>query len=259
MNWKKKGMKAMQTNTIVIPKNSCLEKPIEIHCAKESCYEIIVEENAQGTIIETSNNAEAHSSQINIILHKNAQLFHYKKYLDNTTVTSQLSVKQKEKSQFFNHILCNNSEKISSEIHVHLEEEYAECKLIGVTVGKDKQQIEHRTVIEHLKPHCTSDQYYKAILDDKAKSSFHGKVIVAPNAIKTQANQNNKTLLLSRAAEINTQPELEIFSDDVKCTHGATVGQLDEEALFYLQARGINKAEAQSLLVDAFLSDVLEI
>ncbi len=253
---------AQNIQKISVPKNTCLENPIEVLSGN---YEIIIEENAHAIIMESCANISenAISTMAHILLNKNSSLTYYKNYNntanENGIHTSELIVKQKEHSHFISNVICMNSilSKISNNIHVYLEEEYAQCTLNGITFGKDKQQIEHKTIVEHLKPNGTSDEYYKAILNDKSKSSFIGKVIVSPGAIHTSAAQSNKTLLLSRSAEINTQPELEIFSDDVKCTHGATVGQLDEEALFYLQARGIDKTEAQRLLIDAFLSDVL--
>jgi FeS assembly protein SufD len=250
------------TQIFTVPANTVLENPIEMGCSDNSAdshYRIILEENTQATMTEfPANFSSPHTCNIEIILHKNAQLTYYKKYVENHVINTQVSVKQKAHSQFTSHVVCMYPETVSCDIHVFLEEEYANCTLNGITMSKEKQHVMHRTLVEHLKPHCTSNEYYKAILDNNAKCGFHGKVIVAENAIKTQATQSNKTLLLSRSAEINTQPELEIFSDDVQCTHGATVGQLDKEALFYLQARGIDKIDAQKLLIDAFIGDILQ-
>ena len=118
--------------------------------------------------------------------------------------------------------------------------------------------VDNHTTIRHLKPHCTSHELYKGILDDRARAVFNGKIIVAIDAQKTDAKQTNKALLLSEDAQINTKPELEIFADDVKCTHGATVGQLDDAALFYLRSRGLGHLQARNVLIHAFASDLLQ-
>ena len=117
--------------------------------------------------------------------------------------------------------------------------------------------MDNHTTIYHTKPHCNSHALYKGILDDRARAVFNGKIVVAPDAQKTDAKQTNKALLLSEDAQINTKPELEIFADDVKCTHGATIGQLDADALFYLRSRGLDVEQARSVLIHAFASDLL--
>ena len=117
--------------------------------------------------------------------------------------------------------------------------------------------MDNHTTIRHAQPHCASHELYKGILDGRAHAVFNGKIIVAIDAQKTDAKQTNKALLLSENAQINTKPALEIFADDVRCTHGATVGQLDEDALFYLRARGLAAHQARSVLIHAFASDLL--
>ena len=124
-------------------------------------------------------------------------------------------------------------------------------------MAKGKQLIDNHTRIDHAKPHCTSHELYKGILDDQARGVFNGKIYVHEDAQKTDAKQTNKTLLLSEDAVINTKPQLEIFADDVKCTHGATIGQLAEEAIFYLRSRGIGREDARSLLTFAFANDII--
>ena len=118
--------------------------------------------------------------------------------------------------------------------------------------------IDNHTAIDHALPHCDSHEVYKGILDDRARGVFNGKIFVRLDAQKTDAKQTNQTLLLSDDAQINTKPQLEIFADDVKCTHGATVGQLDEEQLFYLRARGIGEDDARNLLIYAFAGDIID-
>jgi Fe-S cluster assembly protein SufD len=129
--------------------------------------------------------------------------------------------------------------------------------LNGLYVARDRQHMDNHTSIIHARPHCSSRELYKGILDGEARGVFNGKVVVKPNAQKTNARQTNKNLLLSKEALVNTAPQLEIFADDVKCTHGATIGRLNEEELFYLRTRGIEEQAARDLLTYAFASDVL--
>jgi Fe-S cluster assembly protein SufD len=133
----------------------------------------------------------------------------------------------------------------------------AECTLNGLYVADGETLVDTHTTIDHAMPHCPSHEVYKGILAGNAKGVFNGKIIVRPDAQKTDAKQTNKALLLSADATINTKPQLEIFADDVKCTHGATVGQLDDDQLFYLRARGIALKDARNILIHAFASDVL--
>src|SRR5207237_4687509 len=120
-----------------------------------------------------------------------------------------------------------------------------------------RRLVDNHTTIDHAQPHCGSREIYKGILADHARAVFNGKIIVRPDAQKTDAKQTNKALLLSEDAQINTKPQLEIFANDVKCTHGAAVGQMDDDALFYLRARGLPLEQARTLLVQAFAGDVL--
>lgn len=133
----------------------------------------------------------------------------------------------------------------------------AECTLNGLYVADGDTLVDTHTTIDHAEPHCPSHEVYKGILAGKARGVFNGKIIVRPDAQKTDAKQTNKVLILSPDASINTKPQLEIFADDVKCTHGATIGQLDADQLFYLRARGISELDARNILVHAFASDVL--
>jgi Fe-S cluster assembly protein SufD len=137
-----------------------------------------------------------------------------------------------------------------------LDNEGIECTLNGLSLANGLQHVDNHTTIDHAKPHCNSHELYKAILDGKSKGVFNGKIFVRKDAQKTDAKQTNKTLLLSDAATMNTKPQLEIFADDVKCTHGATVGYLDAEALFYIRSRGIGAVAARDMLTFAFAGDV---
>jgi Fe-S cluster assembly protein SufD len=136
--------------------------------------------------------------------------------------------------------------------------EGAECTLNGLYLAEGKQHVDNHTAIDHAKPHAASHELYKGILNGHATAVFNGKVIVEKDAQKTDAKQTNRNLLLSGDAVINTKPELQIYADDVRCTHGATIGQLEENALFYLRSRGIGKEDAQRLLVHAFAREILD-
>jgi len=133
----------------------------------------------------------------------------------------------------------------------------ADCELNGLYVTKGRQHVDNHTTIDHSKPNCISRELYKGILDDVSSAVFNGRIVVRKDAQKTNARQTNKNLLLSKGAAINTIPQLEILANDVKCTHGATIGQLNEEELFYLRSRGIDKDAARTLLTYAFASELL--
>ena len=146
---------------------------------------------------------------------------------------------------------------VRNNVTVLLDAERSECTLNGLSLGAGTQVIDNHTTIDHAKPNCASHELYKAILDGKSRGVFNGKIFVRPDAQKTDAKQTNKTLLLSDEAMIDTKPQLEIFADDVKCTHGATVGQLDAEQIFYLRSRGIDEMMAKDILTFAFAGDVV--
>jgi Fe-S cluster assembly protein SufD len=136
--------------------------------------------------------------------------------------------------------------------------EGTECTLNGFYLAGGTQHVDNHTAIDHAKPHGTSHELYKGILDGRSNAVFNGKILVRKDAQKTDAKQTNKNLVLSEDATINTKPELQIYADDVRCTHGATIGQIDAESLFYLQARGIGREEARSMLIVAFARDILD-
>jgi Fe-S cluster assembly protein SufD len=130
--------------------------------------------------------------------------------------------------------------------------------LNGLYLTRDEQVADHHMVVEHAQPHCASHEYFNGILDDKSRGVFHGRIYVHPLAQKTDAKQTNKNLLLSDDATADTKPQLEIYADDVKCTHGATIGQLNPESIFYLRARGIPKKTARCMLIHAFAGEIVE-
>ncbi len=169
-----------------------------------------------------------------------------------------LAVSQARGSRFTSHNIALGAALARTEIGTVLAGEGAECSLNGLFVGRDRQHLDTRTVIDHATPHTTSRELYKGIMDGASRGVFHGTIVVRPDAQKTDAVQTNKNLLLSREALVNSTPALEIFADDVKCKHGSTTGQLDATALFYLRSRGIGEAEARALLTWAFAADVAE-
>ena len=143
-------------------------------------------------------------------------------------------------------------------IRAKLAGEGLECILNGLYLTRDEQIADHHMIVEHAQPHCASHEYFNGILDDKSKGVFHGRIYVHPIAQKTDAKQTNKNLLLSDDATADTKPQLEIYADDVKCTHGATIGQLNDESIFYLRARGIPEAVARRMLIHAFAGEIVE-
>ena len=155
-------------------------------------------------------------------------------------------------------VLSLGGELARDEIHAHIAGEGVECRLNGAYAASGRQHIDNTTVIDHAAPGSVSSEVYKGVLDGKSRGVFQGRITVRRDAQRTNGHQINKTLLLSRDAEIDSKPELEIFADDVKCGHGATAGELDELALFYLRARGIDEIAARDLLVSAFLSDAVD-
>ncbi len=169
-----------------------------------------------------------------------------------------LAVRHSRDSQFTSHTVCVGGSLVRNNIDVELAGEGIDCTLNGLTVIGGKQHVDNQTRIVHAKPRCHSWEIYKNILGDRSTGVFNGKIYVAQDAQKTDAKQTNKALLLSDHAVMNSKPELEIYADDVKCTHGATVGELDRESLFYLLSRGIDRDTAQSLLTYAFASEVVD-
>ncbi len=166
-----------------------------------------------------------------------------------------ISVRQGRGSRFTAHSISFGGAIVRNTVTCLLDGEGGECTLNGMSLATGTQLIDNHTTIDHARPHCDSHELYKSILADRARGVFNGKIFVRKDAQKTDAKQTNKTLLLSDEATIDTKPQLEIFADDVKCTHGATVGQLDDEQLFYLRSRGLGIDEAREMLINAFAGD----
>jgi len=161
-------------------------------------------------------------------------------------------------SNFISHSIATGAKLSRNNIRAVLAGEGLECVLNGLYLTRGDQLADHHMVVEHARPHCHSHEYYNGILDGRSKGVFHGRILVRPAAQKTDAKQTNKNLLLSEEATVDTKPQLEIYADDVKCTHGATVGQLNEESIFYLRARGIGAETARRILIHAFAGEIVE-
>ena len=170
---------------------------------------------------------------------------------------SNLEVRIGRDARFAAHTLTLGGGFVRNDLNAVLEDEGASLRLDGLTVAGGKQLVDNHTVVDHAMPHGESRQRYKSVLGGRARGVFRGRVIVRPDAQKTNAEQSSANILLGEGAEIDAKPQLEIWADDVKCSHGATIGRLDENALFYLRSRGIGEAAARDLLVQGFAAEVL--
>lgn len=178
--------------------------------------------------------------------------------LDTSTLIDSTFVKQGEKSYALVDTFAFSGELVRNNLHFEFTGPHAEAHMDAITLLKGKSLVDHHTFVDHALPNCQSNQLYKGIYDEMSKGVFNGKVMVRKNAQKTNAFQQNNNLLLTDISSIDTKPQLEIFADDVACSHGCTVGQIDEEALFYMQSRGIPMKEAKAFLMFAFAGDTLK-
>ena len=190
---------------------------------------------------------------------ENAIVDHYKvqeESLDAFHIAS-MHVHTDRSANVSSHSFALGGRLVRNDALATLDGEGSEVTLNGLYLADGDRLVDNHTTIDHAKAHCPSHEIYKGILGGRARAIFNGKIIVRPDAQKTDAKQTNRALLLTDDAAINTKPQLEIFADDVKCTHGAAIGQLDEDALFYLQARGLTYYEARDMLIHAFAGDIL--
>jgi Fe-S cluster assembly protein SufD len=257
---------------IHIAPKTVVTEPIHIVCVAEPGAKatmvsprvfVVVGEQAQVSLIETYSGAEGQPMLVNavteVLLGPGAVVDHVKVQQEASTTFHFAStfVHLHRASTFTSQAITFGGRIARNDISATLAGEGAECTLNGLYVADGETLVDTHTTIDHAQPHCPSHEVYKGILTGKARGVFNGKIIVRPDAQKTDAKQTNKALLLSGDASINTKPQLEIFADDVKCTHGATIGQLDDTQMFYLRARGIHKTDARNMLIHAFASDVL--
>jgi Fe-S cluster assembly protein SufD len=224
---------------------------------------IVAGARASATVIESfagTGSAYFTNSVTEIVCGENADVTHCKLQREAHSafhIATQEAVLASN-SRFSTENVSMGGALVRSDINSLLDGEGIDCRIDGLYLAGDRQHVDNHTLIRHAKPHCHSFELYKGILNGRARGVFNGMIYVDPDAQKTDAKQSNNCMLLSDGARINTQPQLEIYADDVKCTHGATVGQLDEDAVFYMQTRGIAAAEARHLLVYAFAAEVVE-
>ncbi len=258
---------------ICVPENIQLETPIEIiHIStgeKEILasprHLIIAERNSSVSIIENNISLDLNAqvivnSSADIFVGENAkvQFYRLQNECKNVSLISSTNVVQKKKSHFDTNTITLGSEWTRNNLRIALNGENCESHLNGLFITSGTDLMDNHTAVHHNKPHCQSNQLYKGILDGKSTGIFNGKIFVERDAQKTNAYQSSKNILLSDDATINTKPQLEIYADDVKCSHGSTTGQLNEEALFYLRSRGLSVDSARNLLLYAFANDVLD-
>lgn len=258
---------------INIPKSKVVEKPIEIinfSTGTEAALLvqprnlIIVNENAHVQIIERhqslNENPVLTNSVTEIFARKRAIVDYYKIQNDNleASLIDNTYIAQKEQSNVSVHTFSFGGNITRNNLNFYHQGEHIDSTLKGITIIEGKQHVDHHTLVQHATPNCESHQNYKGIFGDRATGVFNGKIFVEKEAQKTDAFQQNNNILLSDKATINAKPQLEIFADDVKCSHGCTIGQLDEKAMFYMQSRGIPQKEAKALLMYAFSNEVIE-
>ncbi|MBL1353542.1 MAG: Fe-S cluster assembly protein SufD [Zetaproteobacteria bacterium] len=252
---------------ICLADNSVLDKPLYILQVSNQNnalrHGFMLGENAQANIIEhfiSTGEERALSNAVTaVILKAGASLEHTRLQQEGKKQShvARVEVKQFRDSSYTFHGVELGGILSRSDVVVDLMASGASCSLNGLFVLDGRQHVDHHTRVDHKAPHCTSRENYRTVLDGRSHGVFNGKVVVHKGATKTDSSQSNGNILLSKHAEIDTKPELEIYNDDVKCAHGATVGQLDDKQLFYLRSRGISEVAAQELLTFAFADEVL--
>jgi Fe-S cluster assembly protein SufD len=258
---------------VQVPAHTVLEHPVHVlfvstgsrpHVMSHPRVLAVLGENSQASIVETYAGPDGASYFTNpvteIVLGDNAVLDHYKLQRESPDAyhVGSIHVRASRNANCASHSISLGGALVRNDVVAVLAGEGGECTLNGLYLADQQRFVDNHTTIDHAMPHCGSREIYKGILADRARGVFNGKIIVRPDAQKTDAKQTNRALLLSEDAQINSKPELEIFANDVKCTHGAAVGQLDDDAVFYLRSRGLGLAEARRMLIHAFLGDVLQ-
>ena len=256
-----------------VPKGVVLENPVSILFVSTERAEptvtyprnlIAIEENAQATIAEDYVSLGAGQAFCNsvteLVAGDHAVVSHYMIEREHTGAynVSTLRIQQGRAADVSSHSVLLGGALVRNNVHPVLGGEGGECLINGLFIGDGRQHLDNYMLVEHASPHCGSRQFYNGILDGRAHGVFHGRIVVHKDAQKTDAKQTNRNLLLSDSAQIDTKPQLEIYADDVKCTHGATIGQIEESSLFYLRSRGIDEATARRLLLVAFASECID-
>jgi Fe-S cluster assembly protein SufD len=258
---------------IYVKKGAVLEHPVYIYNITDARSAnilsqprslIYIGENARVQFVETYATlglSESFTNEVmEVVVEKDAIVEYYKIQNDAAHNSQVITThfRQVGKSLVNTVTISLDGSIVRNNLNIAMEAEHSESHFYGLYFLKGKTHVDNHTVVDNVKPHCFSNELYKGIIDDDATAVFNGKIFVQRDAQKTNAFQSNKNILLSDTATVNTKPQLEIFADDVKCSHGCTVGQLDDEGLFYLRSRGINEKAARSLLVHAFAIDILE-
>lgn len=256
-----------------VPKDCQLKKPIHLLYLTQSNFPfkmaqtrhlIFIEENSSVTLLEEYRGICSATyfnnivTQINVGAFANLVFYKLQEENDSSFHIANTQISQARGSKVTSCYFLLGGALGREDLNYALEGHEASCQLLGFYHLKGGQHIDNHTRVDHSVSRCTSQQIYKGIISDKSRSVFNGKILVHPEAEKTIAHQINKNLMFSDEAEVNAKPELEIYNDDVKCTHGATVGRLDDEVLFYLRSRGIGESEAEYLLACAFASEIVE-
>ncbi len=224
---------------------------------------IVADANSRATVVESyialGDEQYLTNAVSEIVVDQGAAVEHYKLQQESTRAyhISEIVAHQLGDSDYTSHNVSLGGRLVRNELKVLLDDPGAACTLNGLYMGAGRQHLDNHTQIDHLKPHCTSHEWYKGVLDGHARGIFSGRVVVHPDAQKSDAQQANNNLLLSRDAEADSKPQLEIYADDVKASHGSTVGQLNTDSLFYLRSRALDEDLARSILVYAFASDIL--
>lgn len=223
---------------------------------------IVAGANSEVSIVETYTGTGNYftNAVTEIIAHESAVVDHTKVSCDSLGAyhVGNVFIRQERSANVISRTIALGAALSRNETHVALTGEGASITLDGLFVGTGTQHLDQRTVIDHVHPHCESVELYKGVLDQNARGVFDGLIIVRPGAVKTVSRQTNRNLLLSETAIVDSKPNLEIHNNDVKCNHGSTIGQIDEEALFYLRSRGLSESDARSLLVHAFASEIVD-
>ena len=225
---------------------------------------VVAGANSQGTIIESHLSLGQAASVTNVVTESRigdgADIEHIK-FQDQSNRAFHLASLHAElgrDAQYAFHSIALGARLSRNNLRMRLAQPGIECVLNGLYMLRGQQLADHHMIVEHASPHCDSHEYFNGILDDQSRGVFHGRILVQPGAQKTDAKQTNKNLLLSDDATANTKPQLEIYADDVKCTHGATIGAMDDDAIFYLQTRGIDTATARRMLLHGFAGEIVE-
>jgi len=256
---------------IRVPDNVVVEAPLQmvniIHHDKNIFIQnhnlIILGKNSRLQLVQCDDSVDQQRSLVNtvteIFMDENASLDHYKlqNKNDQSTLINTVFFHLESNARLSTNAITLNGGLIRNEHDVKLNGENADAKVMGLYLVDKNQHSDNHVFIDHVVAHCNSDELFKGILDDSAHAVFNGHVLVRPDAQKTNASQNNKNILLTDKAKVDAQPFLEIYADDVKCSHGASIGQMDEEAMFYLRARGIGVENARLLLLYAFAAEVI--